>query len=585
MSVPLPMRLARWAVATLGAAAICLSITNAEAAGKKDAEATKLIDQAMNEDYLNVDMPGAEKKLDKALKACGSDNCSPEVVGKIHIAMATVHGLGESKMDVAKTDFANALKADPNAKLLDGLTSPEFEAAFKEAKAAAGNGGAGGEGGNAGSGGNAGTGGSGGQAPKPQGDFQHNPLPEGQINTPLPIFAEVPDEIGATKVIVRYKPYGGSKWETLPLKKLEGGFGAYVPCEQVSSAGEFKYYIIATDEQGISLAGAGSLKDPFKVPIRSKLKGEVPALPGEEPPKQCMAKGECPPGLLGCGPEGGHGDKVEGMSCDATPECAEGLICLNGECAPGGETPPKPAGNKKNLISLSGQFDFAYISDGTHVCDQASSSKAIRQAALASYTCADEATGNTFYGHPANVKGTDGISGGLGFAHFRILAGYDRILPFGLTLGARIGYYTGGPPSTDAPKGFVSPNPLIPLHFEARGGWMLAKDGVKKGMIVPHAFIGGGFGSVDPSVPVTVCNGDKIVDANNDGIDDKTPKCPGETKVDAYQLGGTGFFDFGGGATYMIVDNFGVQAELKFMITLPTTSFAFAPVIAPVVAF
>ncbi len=104
---------------------------------KKDAPALKLYDQAMDDDYLNVDLDAAEKKLKSALKLCGKSECSNEVVGKIHMGLATVHGLGQQKLDVAKIDFERALKADPNVSTIEGFSSPKFDAAFKKAKKAA----------------------------------------------------------------------------------------------------------------------------------------------------------------------------------------------------------------------------------------------------------------------------------------------------------------------------------------------------------------------------------------------------------------------------------------------------------------
>ena len=53
------------------------------AAGKKDKEAMKLHDQAMDEDYLSVEFDKAETKLKKAAELCGESNCSPEVAGKV----------------------------------------------------------------------------------------------------------------------------------------------------------------------------------------------------------------------------------------------------------------------------------------------------------------------------------------------------------------------------------------------------------------------------------------------------------------------------------------------------------------------
>ena len=111
---------------------------DAEAAGKKDKEALKLHDQAMDEHYLSVEFDKAAEKLEKAASTCGESNCSPEVLGKIFVALGTVHGVGQGKLDVALEDFKKALAADPKAKLIEGLTTPELEEKFKEAQAASG---------------------------------------------------------------------------------------------------------------------------------------------------------------------------------------------------------------------------------------------------------------------------------------------------------------------------------------------------------------------------------------------------------------------------------------------------------------
>ncbi len=561
----------------------------ADAAGKKDKEATKLVNQALDEDYLSLEFDKAETKLKKALKTCGKDDCSAEVVGKIHVALATVHGVGQKKLDVAKADLVAALKADPEAKLIDGLNPPELEAKFKEAKAEAGGGGEGGEGGEAGKGGEGGEGGKGGEgggAPVPSADFNHTPIPEQAVNTPVPVFAEIPEDLGAEKVIVRYKPYGGTKWESLNLEKMDGGFGGVIPCDAVTTTGELKYYIIGTDAGGTPIATAGSLKQPYKVRIKNKISGDKPSLPDQPPPKKCAAAEDCPPGLPGCkGGGSDRGDKIEGSSCDATTECMAGLICLNGVCAPGGDEPPKESSGAHHYISVTAQFDLAYVGSGEDVCSSKSS---------ASYICThqtDEAP--QFFGKPRDVKGTNGISGGLAFGGARLFAGYDYEFDFdviGLGLGARIGYAFGGPNlgdelppdynedgkrnNKDYPKG----QSFLPVHAEGRVQLRFMNPTMKGGDFAPHAFLGGGAAQVNASVPVTVC------DEAAEGAD-LTVKCPGETKVDAYQLTGLSFFSFGGGATYLIVDNFGISADLKFMVMFPTVGFVIAPSISPVLAF
>lgn len=557
------------------AAALALGSSVAHAAGKKDKDVEKLISQAIDEDYLNVEHDKALERLKKALDLCKkADNCSPEVVGKIHVASATVKGVGKSDLAGAKADLVLALKADPNAKLIDGLNPPELEAKLKEAQVEVGGAGSsGGTGGGAseptgGSGGEAGKGGGG---PAPSGDFNHSPLTEAPVNTPVPIFAEIPEELGATKVIVRFKPYGGTKWETLQLTQMEGGFGGEVPCAAVNTTGELRYYIVGSDETGTPVATAGSVKTPFKIPIKAKLSGDAPSLPGKPAPKKCADKADCPPGLPGC--EGTTEGKAEGVICDATSECMTGLACIAGQCTPDGSSKPD-SGGTQHVISVGAQFDLAYVADGQDVCSAGQSG---------SYICMVQNTSprEQFLGDPVPVSGTNGISGGLAFGGARIFAGYDYYFPFGLGLGGRVGFAFGGPSinseqdttGTDRELG----KSFFPAHLEARASWRFLAPNMNGGDIAPHVFIGGGGAQVNASVPVTVCD---ALEA-----DGSTEECAGRTAVDAYQLSGLTFITFGGGATYMFIRNFGLSAELKFMVLFPTVGFTISPTISPVVAF
>jgi len=119
---------------TVTSAALLGLASEAGAQGAKDKEAMKLHDQAMNDDYLNVAFDKSEKKLKDALKRCGANGCSKEVLGKLHVALATVHGVGLNDLKQAEEDFVVALKADPNAKPDPSLTNPELDKTFAAAQ-------------------------------------------------------------------------------------------------------------------------------------------------------------------------------------------------------------------------------------------------------------------------------------------------------------------------------------------------------------------------------------------------------------------------------------------------------------------
>jgi len=112
-----PLRLLRSLAALVLASAFVLTLGRPAHAGPQDKDAQKLLDSAMNDDYLATEFDKAKKKLEDAVAKCGASGCSPELLGKINIALGTVYGVGLSKSAEAKTAFIAALQADPKAAL------------------------------------------------------------------------------------------------------------------------------------------------------------------------------------------------------------------------------------------------------------------------------------------------------------------------------------------------------------------------------------------------------------------------------------------------------------------------------------
>ena len=565
-------------------------VSSASAAGEKDKEALKLHDQAINEDYLNADFPKATGKLKDALKKCGTDGCSPAVVAKIHVSLGTIYGAGMSKLDQAKDEFVLGLKADPTVTIDSSLTNPDLDKVFADAKKSAG--------GSA----PAGTGGTtpGGKKP-PAGDGEagtHKAPPEQAVNTPVPIYMEPSDEQPTSKVTLRYKPFGSKTYKSVELKKMGKGFGGDIPCEDVTTTGDIKYFFALTDESGEAAGTLGTTKDPYKVTIKSEIEGEAPTLPGQKAPDQCKEKVDCPPGLPGCPAAGGgggsgdgaavkRGDKGWGASCEETQQCSEGLVCLNGACEEGKDDGTKKdkdsKGAKRNLVSLGVELDWLIVGSQDNVCSPESAG---------SYACFLAGTTTQFDGTIATKGGRNGVVGGGSFGDVRVLLGYDRQIfaSIPLTVGVRLGWAFGGSPTPDnvATDGFLKVNHGTPangflgFHGEARATYHFLGT-FEKMKLRPYAFVGGGLAQVNASVPIKVCDSAKNAVGTSCGL--KSTPSAKEVDIDAYQITGLNFIGFGAGTTFGVTPNFGFQAEVKMMVMVPTSGFVVAPTFGPVYAF
>ncbi|MFO0593010.1 MAG: dickkopf-related protein [Polyangiaceae bacterium] len=627
-------------VAAAGLALLGLFATaDALAAGEKDAEANKLYDAAMNDDYLNVELGKAEKKLNDAIKKCGTDGCTPKVLAKVYLGLGVIH-FANNKPDDAKAAFVNGLKVDASATLDATFKGADIDKLFDEAKKSAGSSGTGGKGGDSGTGGKGGDTGGSATPAKPAGDLKHTPPAEQQINTPVPIYIEVPEDLGVKKVTLRYKPFGATNWKPLDMAKVGDGWGVEVPCTEVTTTGDLKYYITADDDAG-TVATAGSRSEPYKIAIKNEIEGDSPSLPGKKPPKACSSSTDCPPGFPGCvdsqcgsdsdcktnlycSKKEGESDgtckrkssegKPWGSSCSESGECGEGLTCVEGSCqegekGPGGGGGDKGGKKKLNMISVEASLDLLLINSRDNVCSgttdgsmKATDANRSDGSFVCFYNGANTGTTPTsgqFYGVPVATAATNGVTGGFGVAGGRVGAGFDRQISqkLNLTLGAHLGFAFSdfptsetGPNKTQVGFGHSQANGFMPFWAEGRVGYNLFGGWVEKMQFKPYGYLGFGFGQVNAGVGVTVCDR-----KDTKGLDLKTggtKGCPTGTgyvsrqaNLDAYQITGLDYVPIGLGTTFGITDSFGVKAELRFLFMLPTFGVVFQPSIGPVYAF
>ncbi len=571
------LRLFRSLVALAFASAFFLALAPTAHAGPQDKECQKLLDSAMNDDYLATEFDKAEKKLKEAVSKCGS-NGSPELVGKIQIALGTVYGVGLSKTAEAKAAFIAALKADPKAALDPSLTTPELAKIYEEAKKEAAS------------------------APPtpppstpseptskpPSSDSGHTPPKEALVNTPLQLYIEPTDEV--SKILLKYQPFGATEWKSIQMSKVGKGYGGEIPCIDTGTTGDLKYYFALFGPDGEPSGGVGSKKDAFKVPVRNEIDGAIPHFPGKKSPTQCKEAADCPPGLEGCPSGQKHGPKGWGASCEQPSECQEGLTCLNGACEEdkgGGGGGGGGDGKKKrmNMIGVGVGVDMLILSGKQGVCSLPQPDANGNVPAI-TYPCFIQGTSNQYFGTPLAVGTTNGLSGGFAFGNALLAVEYDRQLVrnLGLALGVRIGFEIGGSPSpsNNAPPGYSAAK-FIPVHAEGRLSYFFINSSMMEDKkFRPYAFVNGGFKQVNAGVPVTVCDPGSATGMKNDC---SATGAAAPLNLKAYQISGLDFVGFGAGTTFGITPLFGLSLEVKVQFMIPTFGVVFSPMLSPVFNF
>lgn len=575
-----------FAVLLTSLAAVVGSASVAHAA-PRDAAAQKLQRDAMDNDYLATSFTDAEGKLKQAIKTCGARGCSPSVLAEIHRDLGVVYIGGLGKAADGRAAFAAALKADPNVELDEDLTTPEMQEAFDEAKG-------------------------GGRAvvddevdePRPtrrprsaaaQGDLFHTPVAEQAVLTPVPVYVELPDDIAAAKVEVRYKPFGAPEWKTLAMRRMGEGFGGEIPCRDIGTlTGDLSYYIQAVGPDGDIVGMTGTRNNPVQVPIRNELQGDPPHLPNRPPPAQCENAADCPPGLPGCDSKAKRksGDKGWGASCDRSSECESGLACINGSCEVGDDGGSSSeqlcdidadcsdgvsciegicgGGTKKWWVSVTFQPDLAFMS-GSNVCSPEGQQND-------GYACF-RSDGGQYRGIP--VEGSaNAIAGGFTLSTIRVLVGIDRLIADNFTVGARLGYAFNGGPETDSGTAF------LPLHAEARIAYWLGDKPLSKKGIRPYFFLAGGMAQVDAKIPVDIKEDHAARnDVDNEDYVNWNHDYPDSQKLDAWKKMGQGFLGVGGGVMYATQSNQGFFVDIKLMQMLPTSGTVIAPEIGYTIGF
>src|SRR6476469_7674935 len=100
-----------WSCVSLAA---CLTLAGgiAHAGGAGDAQATALIKDAMDRDYLSMEFDKVEKKLRQADAICKKPGCSPGVSADVHGYLAVLEGSAHKDKEKATEELRQMLRID-----------------------------------------------------------------------------------------------------------------------------------------------------------------------------------------------------------------------------------------------------------------------------------------------------------------------------------------------------------------------------------------------------------------------------------------------------------------------------------------
>ncbi len=540
-----------------------LPLHEARAADAKiEGAAKKLQTEAMDVDFLGLDLKKARDKLSKALKSCGKDKCGKPLLAALHRDLGIVL-INSGEKDAGSKEFAAAIAADPAVTIgKDYLDNAEVKKAWEAAKKTK----------------------SATPTPTP------TPTTTGEPATPtvpppsaegaltvkvaiapthfeLPIVIEIPSGLDVAAVKVSYKTDAMDKYRPIEAKKQGGKWVVVLPCDVTAKPGTIKYYVKAYDEANAELEHYGTIKKPAQIKVVEQMGDdqEAPTLPGGKEPKEC-------------GDAAAGGGKPESSGCKEDDECEKGLVCIDNEqgkkWCKAGEKKPEKASAPKLWFGLDGQIDLVFLSAEKDLCK------------LDNWTCTADVNGERkdigiSESKGVNVAaGTGGkTEGGMAVATKRVFLSLDYFIASKVAIGARLGYIFGGNP-TDAAK-------FTPFHAEVRLSYFITED---TETFRPYFMVNGGYANRDAPVPNVIVEPNDSANANACSAGGTPPACEAGSRpilkgVTGYKLVGPAFVGAGLGVWILPTPKFAVNIAMNLIFPLPVFHVTLSPEIGVKFAF
>ena len=459
------------ALALAALAATCLLSPSAFAADRRVEAAAKSALKRAADDYLATDFAAGAARLQRAIRACGTNKCTAATRSLLLCDLGTMQ-FRAGNVGAARKTWADALKLDANLVLNPDYETPDLRSAWDETKAGAG-----------------GAGEGGGDVTQPKGDFEHTPAAEQKVNTPLPVYVEYPGTSAVVRVLVKYQGVASGDWSRVNLKRVGSGWGGVIPCGDVK-LGTMRYWIQGFDDGGDPIASSGDPKHPYTVPIRKELTGAAPHLPGTSAPKECRGDtSDCPPGLPGCGvenpPPGGEGE-------EETPH----------------EKPSRGPGSFARFwFGVEAELpEFTQMPGGDDLCKLDSSGLPLNTVGVyctnpdgTDFPLRSSSDQNSHLSQTGQAGHSDG---GIKVGDVRVMGAFDFALSASLLVGARFGAVLNGYTGQAAVSSGHAFQPKI--HAEARATYLFGDAPLAHVGWAPMGFVGTGISEFDTHVTSVV---------------------------------------------------------------------------------
>ncbi len=516
---------------------------------KVEAEAKKLQQDAMDIDFLGLELKKAKDKLQKALKKCGQSKCSKPLLATLHRDLGIVL-LNAGEQDAGEAEILAAVENDP--KLTIGKDYLDNGAVKKAWQAAKGKGGVD----------------AGGGVPALADGGLGVTVQLAPIGYELPIVITVPDGLDVKTVKVSYKTDTIEKYRQVEAKKSGGKWLLILPCDITAKPTTIKFFVKAYDDTNSELEHYGTIKKPGVVKVVDSMPDEVeaPALPGGKEPKECAG-----------GAGGDDGKKPEGAGCSDDDECGADLVCVENDtgkkwCKPGAK---KAKGDFQRLwVGLDGEIDLVFLGAERNLCTSAGVwACSVTGADGQRYDVTSSAGDGKIRGLAESAGKTDG---GMAVATKRTLLSLDYFTTESLSIGLRLGWAFGGNPTkSDA---------FVPFHAEGRVQYFIAT-----GIFRPFFLFNVGFGQFDAPVPNVIVKPQDPAQANAcldgavlpcDPVDNAVLK-----GVTAHRRVGPGFAGVGLGVWVVPTSRIAINLAVKGLFPIPNFSFTVAPELGLKVAF